>query len=54
MVKSKRPRKPSKAELKKKMIAAANKKHDLEHGINPEIPQYCKEYIQGTGMRQSK
>ena len=49
MVKSKRPRKPSKAELKKKMIAAANKKHDLEHGINLSY-SYFKSYAENENL----
>ena len=37
-----------------RMIKEANLKHDIEHGINAVSPNYYKEYIQGTGMRNSK
>lgn len=36
------------------MIREANLRHDLEHGPPDKIIEYYKEYIQGTGMRQSR
>jgi hypothetical protein len=35
-------------------IKEGNLRHDLQYGSNPEIIEYYKTYIQGTGMRQSK
>jgi hypothetical protein len=37
-----------------KMIKEANARHDAQFGSNPAIIQYYREYIQGTGLRQSK
>jgi hypothetical protein len=36
------------------MIKEANARHDAQFGSNPVIVDYYKEYIQGTGLRQSK
>ena len=36
------------------MIKEANARHDAQFGSNPQIVQYYTEYIQGTGLRQSK
>jgi hypothetical protein len=36
------------------MIKDANAKHDIQFGSNPELTKYYTEYIQGTGLRQSK
>jgi hypothetical protein len=36
------------------MIREANARHDAQYGKNPVIVQYYKDYIQGTGLRQSK
>ena len=36
------------------MIKEANARHDVQHGTTPEIINYYTQYIQGTGLRQSK
>lgn len=36
------------------MIKEANARHDAQFGSNPVILEYYKDYIQGTGLRQSK
>lgn len=36
------------------MIKEANARHDAQFGSAPDIIQYYTEYIQGTGLRQSK
>lgn len=36
------------------MIKDANARHDAQFGANPTIVKYYKDYIQGTGLRQSK
>ena len=36
------------------MIKEANARYDAQHGSNPEIINYYTQYIQGTGLRQSK
>jgi len=36
------------------MIRDANARHDAKFGSNPKIIEYYKDYIQGTGLRQSK
>ncbi len=36
------------------MIREANARHDAQFGSNPEIVEYYKHYIQGTGLRQSR
>jgi hypothetical protein len=41
-------------EAKEQMIKDANIKHDIEHNLNAVSSNYDKEYIQGTGMRNSK
>jgi hypothetical protein len=38
----------------KQMICDANARHDAQFGANPKIVEYYKDYIQGTGLRQSK
>ena len=43
-----------KKEAHEQMIREANARHDAQFGSNPEIIQYYKEYIQGTGLRQNK
>jgi hypothetical protein len=35
-------------------IREGNARHDAQFGSNPEIVNYYKDYIQGTGLRQSK
>jgi hypothetical protein len=35
-------------------IKEGNLRHDLQYGSNPVIIEYYKDYIQGTGLRQSK
>lgn len=37
-----------------RMIKEANSRHDAQFGSKPNIVQYYTEYIQGTGLRQSK
>jgi hypothetical protein len=44
----------NKKAAKEQMIKQANLRHDAQFGSNPQIVNYYKEYIQGTGMRQSK
>lgn len=39
---------------KEQMIKDANARHDAEFGSNPKIVKYYTDYIQGTGLRQSK
>lgn len=50
--------KKQKAEAKKiaheQMIREANARHDAQFGSLPTITDYYKDYIPGTGMRQSK
>lgn len=50
--------KKQKAQAKKlaheQMIKEANARHDAQYGSEPSIVKYYTEYIQGTGMRQSK
>ncbi len=50
--------KKQKAEAKKaaheQMIRDANARHDAQFGSAPKITEYYKDYIQGTGLRQSK
>ena len=43
-----------KKEAHEQMIKEANARHDAQFGENPEIVKYYTEYIQGTGLRQSK
>ena len=53
----KHKRKQKAAEKKiaqEQMIKEANARHDVQHGTNPEIINYYTQYIQGTGLRQSK
>jgi hypothetical protein len=35
-------------------IKEGNARHDAQFGSNPEIIEYYKDYVQGTGLRQNK
>lgn len=43
-----------KKEQHEKMIKEANARHDAQFGSTPTITKYYTDYIQGTGLRQSK
>ena len=55
MMKKKREAKQAQKKLDlETRIKEGNIRHDLQFSSNPVIVEYYKEYIQGTGMRQSK
>ena len=43
-----------KKEQHEQMIKEANARHDAQFGSEPTITKYYTDYIQGTGLRQSK
>lgn len=55
LMKKKREAKAAQKKLDLELrIKEGNARHDLQYGSNPAIIEYYKDYIPGTGMRQSK